>query len=117
MHLCYLSRTYQIGDISLAELSHAVPRHDAVLEKSMKEALSVNLVRHADAEGLEMEDDYRIESLVASLMKKMPTSTGGLVNPKVWPLQKSKMYHEAERLRSKSFGAEVKFRHCPRMVQ
>ena len=102
---------FQIGDISLVELRKAVGGDQIEpLEKSMKESSSVaHQVHHVDVETIEMEVDSRIEFLVDSLLKKMSMTVRGVVDPNAWLVQKTKMYHEAEGLRSKSFGAEVSF--------
>ncbi|KIM66474.1 hypothetical protein SCLCIDRAFT_325080 [Scleroderma citrinum Foug A] len=98
----------QIGDISLVELRKAVGGDQIEsLEKSMKEPSSVHQVHHVDVETIEMEVDSRIEFLADSLLKKMSMTIRGVVDPNAWLVQKTKMYHEAEGLRSKSFGAEI----------
>lgn len=101
---------FQIGDISLVELRKAVGGDQIEsLEKSMKEPSSVHQVHHVDVETMEMGVDSRTEFLVDSLLKKMSMTMRGVVDPNAWLVQKTKMYHEAEGLRSKSFGDEVSF--------
>ncbi|KIK15027.1 hypothetical protein PISMIDRAFT_337501 [Pisolithus microcarpus 441] len=40
-------------------------------------------------------------------MKRMPVTSGGLIDQKLWDEEKIKVYHEAEELRSTSFGLQL----------
>ncbi|KAI6107119.1 hypothetical protein EDD16DRAFT_1624121 [Pisolithus croceorrhizus] len=52
-------------------------------------------------------DDARVVALAGKLMKRMPVENGGLIDQKLWSEEKVKMYHEAEELRSTSFGLQL----------
>ncbi|KAI6107117.1 hypothetical protein EDD16DRAFT_1624088 [Pisolithus croceorrhizus] len=118
-----------IGDISFSELSRAIidagthvknkeqsattideNPHVACGAPEVEESLSGSGCNHhaivsasgGSDEKIQTAEDARVMVLAETLMERMPLDLGGLIDE-----EKIKMYHEAEELRSTSFGLKL----------
>lgn len=123
-----------IGDISFSKLSRAIDDSGSHAKNKEQSTMSVNQNFHVTCEAAKVEDyepesacsshetlstssdsneksetaeDARVVALAETLMKRMPTEDGGLIDQKLWSAEKIKMYHEAEELRSTNFGLQL----------
>ncbi|KAI6100774.1 hypothetical protein EDD16DRAFT_1653340 [Pisolithus croceorrhizus] len=116
-----------VGDISFSDLSQAIDdtgthaknneRSAVTRDENPQVACEVAVVEcnhHATVstsegsdERIQTVEDARVVALAEKLMKRMPAESGWLIDQKLWSEEKVKMYHEAEELRSTSFGLQL----------
>ncbi|KAI6030060.1 hypothetical protein EDC04DRAFT_118033 [Pisolithus marmoratus] len=58
-------------------------------------------------ETMETAEDARVVALAEALKKRMPVEDCGFINQKLWCAEKIEMYHQAEELRSTTFGLQL----------